>query len=133
MTIDQSYESFSIQTNSFITMDKIQNAKEFIGLSRLVLQDRAANLFYPSDGLGARIDHRSEPLVLESVARTTNNGFYDDKYTRIGLLYSDLTMYYEIEDDKIKYIDTTRDAYLQFILEAFRTHYGQHPSETFKV
>lgn len=124
MSLDQGYENLQLKTNSLITFEKIHAAKEFMYLSRLVLNDNNANIFFPPDGLGARVQHKHDSLTLESVTKTSNNGYYDENFTRIGLLYSDLAMYYEIDDERVKQTDTISDSYLQFILDSFRSHYS---------
>lgn len=132
MSLDQSYEKLQIKTNSLITKDKIQEAKEFIYLSRLVLKDQGAKVFYHPEGQGARIEHRQEALLLESVIGATNNGYYDESYTRIGLIYPDMCMYYEIYDERVRHINAQEDTYLQFIMDSFRAHYEQYPLATIK-
>lgn len=124
MIIGLSYERLQIETNSLITKETIQGALEFIHLSRLVLKDRRAKLFYHPEGQGARIEHKHENLLLESVTGAINNGYYDESYTRIGLIYSDLNMYYEVDEERVMHIDTRNDSYLQFILNAFRSQYN---------
>ena len=123
MTIDQSFESLEVRKNHFITVENIHDARECVHLGQLVLDDKQAQIFYPPEATGARVQHKDQPIVLETVHWQHDNGYYHEQHMRIGLLYSDLTMYYEAEIERLKFIDLKKDNYLQFILNAFRSHY----------
>lgn len=123
MTLDQRFESLEIRSNRFITVENIQDARECLNLSRLVIDDKNAKMFYPADATGARVQHKEQDVILEALHWDYDNGFYNEQHMRVGLIYSDLTMYYEAEIERLKFMDLKNDTYLQYILEKFRSHY----------
>ena len=123
MTLDQRFESLQIRSNRFITVENIQDARECLNLSRLVIDDKNAKMFYRADATGAQVRHKEQDVILEAMRWDYDNGFYNEQHMRVGLIYSDLTMYYEAEIERLKFIDLKNDTYLQYILEKFRTHY----------